>query len=481
MEKGIDLSHYTIDEITLASSICRDDFYFFVQEFWHTVIPETPIWNWHIKYLCKQLQAVAERVFRWEPKAYDLIINVPPGSTKSTLASVLFPAWCWTRMPTSRCIGGSHAHPLAMDLSLKNRDVVLSEKYRAYFPELSLRRDQQAKSHFKNTHGGTRYAVGVGGSVTGMHGHFLLVDDPLDPEKAVSEAELKTANRWMTSTLPTRKVDKLVVPTILIMQRLHQNDCTGHLLDIEDLKVRHICIPAERNAMIKPKYLRRFYKNGLFDNERCGPEVLKEQRAVLGEYGYAGQFLQNPVPLAGGMFKTDRLTIDTPPVKMADTVRYWDKAGTKESTGTNPAYTAGVKMSKDLNGRFWVMDVKRVRLEAFAREKLIKQTAQMDGKDVQIVIEQEPGSGGKESAHNTVRNLAGFKVRIDKVSGDKSQRADPFATQVNGENVYIKPGPWNKVYIEEHQYFPNSTYKDQVDAGSGAFAFLTFKRKRGVF
>jgi len=468
-----------VDLTRLKASICRESFYHFVQEFWETIIPETPVWNWHIEYLCDELQYMAERVFKGLPREYDLIINIPPGSTKSTVASVMFPAWVWTRMPTARCIGGSHAHSLAMDLSLKTRDIIFSEKYREYFPDIQLRQDQKAKSHFKNTKGGTRYAVGVGGSVTGMHGHFLLVDDPINPEQAVSEAELKTANRWLTSTLPTRKVDKEVVPLILIMQRLHQNDPSGHLLAMPDLKIKHINIPAERTNTIKPLYLRRYYKDGLFDPVRCSRAVLTEQRQILGEYGYAGQFLQHPVPLEGGAFKVGRITIDTPPSKMKRVVRYWDKAGTLN----DGAYTAGVKMGEDHHGRFWILDVKRFQLEAFAREKLIKQTAKIDGKACYVLVEKEPGSGGKESAQNTIRNLAGYKVKSDNPGGkgSKELRADPFACQVNGENVFMAPGPWNKAYIEELQYFPNSTYKDQVDASSGAFSFLRPKRRKGVF
>lgn len=431
---------------------------------------------------------MAERVFRGEDKEYDLIINISPGSTKSITCSVMFPGWIWTRMPSARIICGSHTDKLAMDLSLKCRDLIYSDKYQVIFPDIRMRGDQNTKSYFMNTKRGSRYAVGVGGSVVGMHGHFLIIDDPLDPEKAISEAELKTANRWMSETLPTRKVDKAVVPTILIMQRLHQDDCTANMieqieavqrLDGGKLKLKHICLPAELTDKINPKCLADNYVDGLMDPIRLSQSILNENKAVIGEYGYAGQFLQWPIPLGGGMFKTLKIKIDEViPTKWLKRVRFWDKAGTEGGKG---AFTVGLLMGLTKDNRFWLLDVIRGRWDSYEREHLIKQTAIADGRNVIIGVEQEPGSGGKESAQNTVRNLAGWRVVIDKPSGtgsSKELRADPYSVQVNCGNVSMKRADWNVDYLSELSFFPYSKYKDQVDASSGAFNMLAGGIKR---
>jgi predicted phage terminase large subunit-like protein len=475
-----------LDEYDVLRSIVRENFYEFVKEFWDIIIPEKPIWNWHIKYLCRELQYIAERVFRGLRREYDLVINISPGSTKSTLCTIMYPAWIWGRMSSARIIGGSYAHNLSMDLSRRGRDIIKSDRYRLTFPEVVLREDQDTKSYYMNIEGGSRYAVGVGGAVTGMHGHFIIVDDPIDPNKAVSEAEMKTANRWMNETLPTRKVDKSITPTILIMQRLHQNDPSSVMIerakDVQKgeggtLKIKHICLPAELTDKVKPRSLRRFYRDGLMDPIRLSREVLNENRMALGEYGFAGQFLQWPVPLGGGMFKTDRIIIDEPPKRWKMRVRYWDKAGTL----AGGAFSVGVEMGLDLEKRFWILDVQRGQWDSSKREIIIKQIAQIDGREVIIGIEQEPGSGGKESAENTVRNLAGWKVRVDKPSGSgssKELRADPFSVQVNNRNVYMVRAEWNLAFLNELEFFPMATYKDQVDAASGAFNILTKGRRR---
>lgn len=465
-------------EMDLVASICRESFYEFVQEFWSIVIPEVPIWNWHIKLLCDELQTVAERVFKGESKPYDLVVNIPPGTTKSTICSVMFPAWVWTRMPHARCICASYAYPLAMDLSRKTRDIVKSEKYRECFPEIDLREDQDSKAYFVNTKMGYRYAVGVNGSVMGMHAHFLIVDDPLDPMQATSDAEIKIANHWMSETLPSRCVNKAVTPLILIMQRLAENDPTGARLEkTENAPVRWICLPAELTDKVRPRHLRRFYKDGLLDPVRLSRSVLEQQLAQLLDYGYAGQYLEDPVPRGGGMFHTDMLRFGSSPPQFKRIARSWDKAGTLGGG----AYTAGVKLGVDMKDNVWILDVIRGQWDTAKREAIIQKATDMDGKDCLVVIEQEPGSGGKESAENTVRRLMGYRVKVVNVGnseGSKEQRADPFSTQVNAGNVYLVNAGWNFAFIAEMKHFPRSRFKDQIDAASNGFNAISTRTIR---
>lgn len=475
-----------ISKSLLQKSILMDSFFDFVQYFWDTIVPEDPVWNWHIEYICKEMQEMAERVFNNQPKEYDLVINVPPGSTKSTICSIMFPAWTWIRMPSARCICASYAAALSLDLSRRSRNVIKSEKYQELFP-IEFASDQDVKGHFANTQGGFRYATSTGGAVMGMHAHFILIDDSLNPLEASSEVELKNANIWIRETLSTRKVDKDVTPTILIMQRLHEDDPTAVMLAQEKTKVKHINLPAEINKItsktVRPRSLRRRYKPDpekegvkLLDLKRLSRNVLDEALEKLLDYGFAGQYLQMPVPPEGGMFKTGRLHIDVPPISKndwTDRVRFWDKAGT-EGGG---AYTVGVLMGIDREKRIWILDVIRVQLDTFEREELIELTAKLDGVEVKIGIEQEPGSAGKESAQGTIKNLMGYIIEAIRPSGDKVFRAVPFSKQVNGSNVYMAQAGWNMIYVNELTMFPNSKYKDQVDASSGAFTALTFSEQ----
>lgn len=458
-----------VNKDRLEAQLCKESFYDFFLRFWKTIVPEELVPNWHLRYLCDELQHVAERVFRREPKEHDLIVNVSPGSTKSTICSVMFPIWCWVNDPTFRMICGSYAFPLSLHLARQSQRVLQSDKFQRLYPELVLAGERT--DLLETTQGGQRIATSTGGSITGMHGHVILIDDPINPKEAVSDVSLKTANEWFDHTLMTRMIDRKVTPVVLIMQRLHQNDPTGHLLERQETTpLRHICIPATDDYPVHPRSLRRYYREGLFDPVRLPRVVLDKAQVELGQYAYAGQYGQAPVPMGGGMFRIDQIRIAQHPSRLTNrVVRYWDKAG----TGGKGCWTVGVKMSVDTDKRFWILDVVRGQWEASERERVIKNTAILDGKGVLIGVEQEPGSGGKESAQLTLRNLAGYRVRLDKPVGDKALRADPFASQLNQGNVVCLAGGWVPAYLAELQYFPHSKYKDQVDASSGAFAMLT--------
>lgn len=466
-------------EDRLLAKICRNSFYDFVKEFWEVIIPEKPIWNWHIKYLCDELQIIAERVFKGEKKQYDLIINIPPGMTKSTICSQMFSAWIWTRMPTARILGGSHTlSPVAMDHNRKAKDIVKSEKYQRLF-DIYIRKDQDEKGYFILRQGGGRIATGSQGSIIGTHYHFQLIDDPIDPKGVKSEAELLTTNQWMSEVLPTRKVDKEVSVMVLIMQRLHENDPTGYLInkrkneEFDDIK--HIVLPAEINESVNPPELKKFYVDGLLDPVRLNRNVLKELRRDLTSFSYAGQMDQSPVPREGGMFAPEHFVIvPTLPDRIVKCVRYWDKAATAGG-GCN---SAGVKIALLRDNSYIVLDVTKGQWNPFKRNQIIKQTAELDGKQVNIGVEQEPGSGGKESALISIQELASYKITADRPIGNKALRAEPFSCQVNAGNVYLLKGAWNEEYISECRMFPNSTSKDQVDASSAAFAMLA--NKKGV-
>jgi len=469
----------------------------FLQVFWSEICDDEFKPNWHIPYLCTQLEEVAGRVGRKEPKLHDVIINIPPGTTKTIICSVMFPVWCWTRWPWMCFITGSYSEDLSLESAEKSRDIIRSDKFKMLYPDLDFKEDKEKKSNYrivvkhrdprgyvcKITFGGGRFSTSTGGTITGFHGHINIWDDPLNPKQAVSEALLKTANDWINQSASTRKKDKEVTVTVMVMQRLHQNDPTGHMLEkrLEGKRIHHICLPGEINEYrekVNPPELVSHYINNLLDPVRLPQTALDEMRADLGVYGYAGQVGQFPTPPGGGLFKVDNFQIiDHLPndTHWVQTIRYWDKAATKDGGKR----TAGVKMLRLSNNRFIVVDVRKGQWDVEKRERIILQTAEMDGRDVLVGIEQEPGSGGKESAEGTIRNLAGFVVIKDLPKGDKEYRAQPYAVQVNEGNVMLLRGEWNKDFIEEHRFFPNGKYKDQVDAASAGFNLIAGRRVAG--
>lgn len=475
-----------VDERLLRASIYKESFYQFVRYLWDTVIPEKPTWNWHIEYLCDLIQEQAERVLAGLPKEHDTVINISPGSTKSTIISVMLPAWLWCRNPSMKFIGVSYTYPLAMDLSRKCRDVVTSDKYKEVFPYVELREDQNTKGYFATTKGGFRYCVGAGGSVTGMHGHMIVIDDPIDPNQTLSKQELIATNNWITQTLPSRKVDKRVTPTILVMQRLHTDDPTSVFLKRKNTK--WVCLPAELTDKVNPPELAEKYVNGLMDPNRLSRQVLDDALEDMGGFGYSSQFLQDPKVLGGGLFKTDKVNFGIPPTEFKRITRAWDKAATADGGD----WTVGTLIAIDLEDRVWVLDVVRWQYSTGKREREMVKIAEQDEEQygqVPVIIEQEPGAGGKDSAEDSVRHLMGFVVNIQKVggtktgagkvSGDKVQRAAPFSSQMNSGKVWVpENAPWFKTWADEFAYFPMTKYDDQVDSAATGFNAIARRKRR---
>ena len=260
---------------------------------------------------------------------------------------------------------------------------------------------------------------------------------------------------WFQNTLESRK-NSPETPIILIMQRLHESDLAGWLLDGGNgEKWEHVCLPAlqEDGTALWPE------KHNIEDLRRM---------ETASPYTFAGQYQQHPAPAEGGLFKPDNIqTIDAIPSGSIKWIRGWDLAST-----TNGDWTAGAKIGKTSDGKFVIADMVRIRTGPDERDAAINNTASKDGRETRISLPQDPGQAGKTQVLYLTRGLAGYNVHSSPESGDKVTRAEPFAAQINVGNVMMLRGSWNDAVIDEMRMFPNGAYDDQVDALSRAFAEL---------
>jgi predicted phage terminase large subunit-like protein len=386
------------------------------------------------------------------------MIFCPPQHGKSTMTTVRYPVWRLEREPSLRVIVGAYNQTLANRFSRQARKIALER--------FALDGQRAAVEEWQTAAGGVFRAVGVGSGITGQGGDLILIDDPV---KSREEAESQTYRDrvwdWFSQDLFTRQGPNAAI--ILIMTRWHEDDLAGRILASEDgpnWTVVNLPAVAEENDPLDPPRL----VGAALCPDRYDETALAERRMVLGSYAFSALYQGSPIPHSGGMFHREWFDIVGAAPIEATRVRYWDKAGT-EGAGD---WSCGVKLARDREGVFYIEDVVRGQWSALARERIMRQTAEMDGGDVTVGVEQEPGSGGLESAQNSVRNLAGFSVYAEKVTGEKQVRAMPFAAQCEARNVRLVRGAWNQAWLEELASFPYGSHDDQVDASSGAFARL---------
>lgn len=444
-----------IDIDKAVAELCRRSLFEFVQEFWEIVITEEPVYNWHIEYLCSELEKVAHKIKNREKKEYDLIINIPPGTSKSTICTVMFPAWLWTIDASIRALTASYSDSLSTDHALKSRDIIKSDKYKRYFPEVNIKKDQDNKTHYKNEKGGERYATSVGGTVTGFHAHVIVVDDPLNPKSAASDAERLTANEFMDVTLSTRKVNKAVTVTILVMQRLHDSDPTGNWLKKKGKPIKHICLPGELSKDVKPVELRERYKDGLLDAVRLTKDDLSLLKIDLGSYGYAGQIMQIPTPEGGGIWQ--KWIIPVPDRDFPTNLNLssdWDLAYTKDDKNSASAFVTSGMLGNDL----YIDDI---GFNWYEFPELIKWM-----KNVEEPHNIEAKASGK-SAKQTLKSMGINAIEFKLQGGDKIARTKMATPYAEAGRVYCKESVLNKLYNDSKQgilMFPNGENNDLNDA-----------------
>jgi len=413
----------------------------------------TPAFTWdapHLDFVRQRLEAIERGELN------RLMIYLPPRHGKSELATVRYPVWRMQRDPSLSVIVGAYNVTLAQLFSRKSR--AIAGRY------LALGDERKTADEWETEQGGIFRAAGVGSGVTGRGARLIVIDDPVKSrEEANSPAYRERVWNWYRDDLYTRLEPGGAI--ILIMTRWHEDDLAGRILASEDgPNWTVVSLPAlaedddplgrQPGAALWPA--------------RFDEVDLERIRTVLGTRSFTALYQQRPTALEGGLFKRAWFDIVPAVPAQARRVRYWDKAG----TDADGDYTAGALIAMDGDGLYYVADVVRGQWSALERERIIRQTAELDGHDVPIWVEQEPGSGGKESAEATIRALAGWSVRAERVTGDKLTRAQPFAAQCEARNVKLVRADWNAAFLDELTMFPNGRHDDQVDASSGAFAKL---------
>jgi predicted phage terminase large subunit-like protein len=457
-------------------ALLRLDFPAFIERSFHELNPTTPFLpNGHIEVIAAELEACRRG------ETTRLIINVPPRSLKSHCVSVAFPAWLLGHDPSAQIIAASYAQELANKLSSDCRALFASPFYRDLF-STRLSPQRQAVQEFTTTRQGFRLSTSIGGVLTGRGANFLIIDDPLKPEEALSDTQRKAVNDWFDHTLYSRLNDKRTGRIILIMQRLHEDDLVGHVLGLESWKV--IRFPAiaeedETHVIETPYGTRRFQRRAgqVLHPEREPLAVLNHLREAQGEYHFAGQYQQAPAPLGGGLVKAEwfkTYTAADVPAKFEMIFQSWDTANKPtELSDYSVCTTWGVK-----DQHAFLLQVFRKRLGYPELKRAVRDQAE-SFRPTTILIEDK--ASGTQLIQEMV-NEGMHAIKKYEPTMDKTMRMHSVTSTIENGFVHLPDkAAWLAEFLHELITFPKGKNDDQVDSTSQALEWFKNSAANGVY
>lgn len=457
----------------------------FLRQAWPVIEPGTEFKsNWHLEAICEHLEAVAEG------EIDNLLINIPPGFSKSIISSAMFPAWLWIVDPAKRVMSASYGEDLAVRDAMKTRDIITSEWFQRNWNYVQIAKGQDQKTHYALTESGWRLATSVGGRATGLHPDIKIVDDPHSAQQAASDAERQRACDWFTGTLATRGVSR-GAKTVVIMQRLHEQDVSGLILDRFKHEYDHLCLPMRYEKAItnKPTKLGftdpRSVEGSLLWPELFPEPTVNKLETALGEYGTAGQLQQRPAPSGGGILKVKSIK-KWPAGKELPVfdfvIQSWDTAFTEKTTGDPSAMTVWGAARYEGKQIALLLDLVNERMAyPQLKKRVIDEWKSSYGENARradtILVEQ------KASGQSILQDLrqANIPARAyNPGKADKMVRAHAVAPLIDAEIVYIpesvkNPGQfvsWAQPLLKEMEVFPNGAHDDTVDTMTQALIYL---------
>ncbi len=440
----------------------------FVRYFWSVLEPATRLkWNWHLDLLCDYLMLVAQG------KCRRLIINVPPRSMKSLLCTVFYPVWRWITAPQQRFMFVSYSEHLSTDHSLARRNVLSSEYFRrCWGHRVRLVRDQNQKTQYENTQRGVMFATSITGSATGKGCDVLIVDDPLSTKDAYSDKERETTNRNFDATFRSRLNDPMTGSIVIVMQRLHEDDLTGHLLAREPGAWTHVKLAAEAEVpevWTFPVSDRRPVERrpgDLLWPEQFPREALADFKRGLGSWAYAGQYQQNPAPFEGGIIKRDWIKYYRDlPQGHGTWIQSWD-CSFKDARDSD--YVVGQVWVK-FEAHYYLVDQVRERMDFVRTRPAIQQmTLRYPQATAKLIEDKANGPAVIQSLRD---HVSGIIPRTPKDS--KAGRLHSAAPLFEAGNILLpERAAWVGDFVQELLHFPNAAHDDTVDACTQALAYL---------
>jgi predicted phage terminase large subunit-like protein len=444
----------------------------FIINTFNTVSPgEEFLDNWHIDLIAYKLeQARIGKIKR-------LIINMPPRALKSICISVAWPAWILGNDPTAKIMAASYSKILSIKHSLDCRVVINSPWYKQQFPQVEVTYDQNEKSKFTTTKRGFRFATSVLGTATGEGGDFLIVDDPLSPMQALSEATRTQANKWFEQTFVSRLNNKKNGVIVILMQRLHPEDLTGYLLKKQPTDWEVLTLPsvAEKEMKFTIEEKPFTHKEGeCLHSTREGNKEIERAKLELGSYAFASQYQQSPLVHSGALINLTWLkNYEELPEEVLKITQSWDTA---VKIGAKNDYSVCTTWGETSNG-YYLLDVQRAKLSYPALKRTVISLAEQW--QPHAILIEDKASG--ESLIQDLRSETKLPIIAIKPTQDKLSRFIAITSIFEAGKVHLpRFVPWKALYEMELTTFPYAIHDDQVDSTTQFLQYAKNKVGRDI-
>lgn len=448
-----------MDQISF-DAILRTDFPSFLAKCFETVSGGAMLSpNWHH-------QAIAWELARIEQgEETRLIVTMPPRYLKSITISVAWVAWMLGHHPEKRFVCVSYAADLSLKHARDCRAILQSDWYLRLFPKTRIAKGRAAEMDFSTTAGGGRLSTSVGGTLTGRGGDIIVIDDPIKPDEAASETARKTVKDWYANTLVSRLNNKSEGAIVLVMQRVHEDDLTGHLLEAggwQHLSLPAIAEQAEEIPIGEGRVQHREIGEALHP-EREPLVQLEHQKAQMGSAVFSAQYQQAPIPTEGALFKRawlrhyDRAPERTPGDQI---VQSWDTAS-KDGAFSDWSVCVTALLRKN---EYTILDVLRRKLDFPALRRTVISHAEQHKTDVLLIEDAASGQQLIQQLKHDAPPGVPRPIAI-KPEGDKISRASGVSAKIEAGGLLLpKDAPWLDLFERELLGFPNARHDDQVDA-----------------
>ncbi len=448
---------------------CQESILHLTQAVWPIIEPGRDfVNNWHIGAVCNHLEAV------YRGEITRLIINVPPGASKSTIVSVVFPVWVWIKNATRRLLTGAHNERLAIRDAVKSRRIMESPWFQEWFGDnIKFSSDQNQKTKYENTRGGYRQTFSMSAGITGEKGDIIIIDDPHDAKTAMySQTERENALNVFDFGVSTRLIESSSAAIIIIMQRIHQNDLSGYLLKTGDWE--HLMLPMEFESSRKCTTSIGFSDPRTKQDELLWPEYFTPDRVAqlkktLRPIGVAGQFQQRPMPATGGIIELQwfkRYNVEPAKYLWQEIVQSWDTAQ-KENEILNAPSVCGTWVRTETG--LYLIHVWRGWL---SQPKLERKTVDLYNRFTphRVIIEDKSSGQG---LIQYLKECTNIPVMAFEPCGDKVTRLSVESGAIESGNIWLpENASWVDCYLDELGSFPMSEFKDQADMTSQVLCYF---------